>query len=66
MTTGTMLLMWLGEQITERGIGNGISLIITVGILARLPLAVQGAEGYVSARRRRSKRIITSWARASC
>jgi preprotein translocase subunit SecY len=43
LTTGTMLLMWLGEQITERGIGNGISLIITIGILARLPAAVQGA-----------------------
>ena len=40
MTTGTMLLMWLGEQITERGIGNGVSLVITVGILARLPNAV--------------------------
>ena len=37
LTTGTMLLMWLGEQITERGIGNGISLVITIGILARLP-----------------------------
>jgi preprotein translocase subunit SecY len=43
LTTGTMLLMWLGEQVTERGIGNGISLIITIGILARLPAAVQGA-----------------------
>ena len=43
MTTGTMLLMWLGEQITDRGIGNGVSLVITVGILARLPNAVQGA-----------------------
>jgi preprotein translocase subunit SecY len=42
LTTGTMLLMWLGEQITDRGIGNGISLIITVGILARLPQAGQG------------------------
>jgi preprotein translocase subunit SecY len=40
LTTGTMLLMWLGEQITERGIGNGVSLIITIGILARLPQAV--------------------------
>jgi preprotein translocase subunit SecY len=40
MTTGTMLLMWLGEQITERGIGNGVSLVITVGIVARLPFAV--------------------------
>ncbi len=39
LTTGTMLLMWLGEQITERGIGNGVSLIITIGILARLPKA---------------------------
>ena len=36
-----MLLMWLGEQITERGIGNGVSLIITIGIVARLPFAVQ-------------------------
>lgn len=41
LTTGTLLLMWLGEQITERGIGNGISLVITIGILARLPAAVQ-------------------------
>jgi preprotein translocase subunit SecY len=39
LTTGTMLLMWLGEQITERGIGNGVSLVITIGILARLPKA---------------------------
>jgi preprotein translocase subunit SecY len=37
LTTGTMLLMWLGEQITERGIGNGVSLVITIGIVARLP-----------------------------
>ena len=42
LTTGTMLLMWFGEQITERGIGNGVSLVITIGILARLPQAVQG------------------------
>jgi len=41
LTTGTMLLMWLGEQITERGIGNGVSLVITIGILARLPAAGQ-------------------------
>jgi preprotein translocase subunit SecY len=41
LTTGTMLLMWLGEQITERGIGNGISLVITIGIMARLPQAIQ-------------------------
>ncbi len=52
MTAGTMLLMWLGEQITERGIGNGISLIITISIISRLPHAVYavwslmtGAEG---------------------
>ena len=37
MTSGTMFLMWMGDQITERGIGNGVSLIITVGILAQLP-----------------------------
>ena len=42
LTTGTMLLMWFGEQITERGIGNGVSLVITIGILARLPAAWQG------------------------
>ncbi len=42
LTTGTILLMWLGEQITDRGIGNGISLVITIGILARLPQAFQG------------------------
>jgi preprotein translocase subunit SecY len=41
LTTGTLLLMWLGEQITERGIGNGISLVISIGILARLPQAAQ-------------------------
>jgi preprotein translocase subunit SecY len=39
MTCGTVFLMWLGEQISERGIGNGISLIILVGIVARLPAA---------------------------
>jgi len=52
MTTGTMLLMWLGEQITERGIGNGVSLVITVNIISRLPGALvmagnmlQGGDG---------------------
>ena len=40
LTAGTAFLMWLGEQVTERGIGNGISLIIFAGIVARLPLAV--------------------------
>jgi preprotein translocase subunit SecY len=42
LVTGTMFLMWLGEQITERGIGNGISLIIFAGIAAGLPRAVTG------------------------
>jgi len=37
MTAGSMLLMWLGEQMTQRGIGNGVSLLITVGILADIP-----------------------------
>jgi len=40
LVTGTMFLMWLGEQITERGIGNGISIIIFVGIIAGLPSAI--------------------------
>jgi preprotein translocase subunit SecY len=40
VTTGTMFLMWMGEQITKRGVGNGISLLIYAGIVARLPQAV--------------------------
>ena len=40
LTAGTMFLMWLGEQVTERGIGNGVSLIIFAGIVAGLPVAV--------------------------
>ncbi|WP_275531799.1 preprotein translocase subunit SecY, partial [Brachyspira hyodysenteriae] len=40
LTGGTMFLMWLGEQITSRGIGNGISLIILAGIVAELPTAI--------------------------
>jgi preprotein translocase subunit SecY len=40
LTTGTVFMMWLGEQITERGIGNGISLIIFIGIIARFPHAL--------------------------
>ncbi|AEF85095.1 preprotein translocase, SecY subunit [Treponema primitia ZAS-2] len=40
VTTGTMFLMWMGEQITKRGIGNGISLLIFAGIVARLPHAL--------------------------
>lgn len=42
LVTGTLFLMWLGEQITERGVGNGISLIIFAGIVAGLPSAVGG------------------------
>lgn len=40
LVTGTMFLMWLGEQITERGVGNGISLIIFAGIVSRFPAAI--------------------------
>ncbi|MBE2404144.1 preprotein translocase subunit SecY, partial [Klebsiella pneumoniae] len=40
LVTGTMFLMWLGEQITERGIGNGISLIITAGIASGIPSGI--------------------------
>jgi preprotein translocase subunit SecY len=42
LTTGTMFLMWLGEQITERGLGNGISMIILASILSGLPSAISG------------------------
>ncbi|MCS7072590.1 MAG: preprotein translocase subunit SecY [Anaerolinea sp.] len=42
LTAGTMFLMWLGEQITERGLGNGISLLIFAGIVAGLPSAIGG------------------------
>ena len=56
ITTGTMLLLWLGEKITEHGIGNGISLVIMVGILAAFPNVVlseisyfqQGVRGILS------------------
>jgi len=40
LTAGTVLVMWMGEQITERGIGNGISLIIFIGIIGRFPIAL--------------------------
>ncbi|WP_455234109.1 preprotein translocase subunit SecY [Thiogranum longum] len=43
LVTGTMFLMWLGEQVTERGIGNGISIIIFSGIVAGLPSAIGGS-----------------------
>ncbi|MCL2295186.1 MAG: preprotein translocase subunit SecY [Spirochaetes bacterium] len=50
VTTGTMLLMWMGEQITQRGVGNGISLIIFAGIVARLPAAFYQLFSMVRAR----------------
>ncbi len=48
LVTGTVFLMWLGEQITERGIGNGISMIILAGIVAGLPGAIAGTADLVS------------------
>ncbi|HVA68044.1 MAG TPA: preprotein translocase subunit SecY [Candidatus Binataceae bacterium] len=47
VTAGTMFVMWIGEQITERGIGNGISLIIMAGIIARLPSALGSTVQFV-------------------
>ncbi len=47
LLTGTMFVMWLGEQITERGLGNGISILIFAGIVAGLPSAVAGLLGLV-------------------
>src|SRR5438067_13220557 len=43
LTTGTLMLTWLADQITERGIGNGITMIITIGIVARFPGALAEA-----------------------
>lgn len=48
LTGGTSFIMWLGEQITEKGIGNGISLIIFAGIVARMPNAIAGTMGLVN------------------
>ena len=52
LTTGTIFIMWLGEQVQERGIGNGISLIITAGIISSIPAAVQQLILYVSPKTR--------------
>ena len=52
LTTGTIFIMWLGEQIQERGIGNGISLIITAGIISSIPTAIQQLVLYVSPKTR--------------
>ncbi|EAI5089040.1 preprotein translocase subunit SecY [Campylobacter jejuni] len=48
MLAGTMLLMWFGEQITQRGIGNGISLIIFAGIVSGIPRAISGTVGQIN------------------
>ncbi|MCH9608718.1 MAG: Protein translocase subunit SecY [Chlamydiales bacterium] len=48
MTTGTIFLMWIGEQITEKGIGNGISLIITIGIVSSLPSTIGNMVGQLN------------------
>src|SRR5712692_2564257 len=47
LSAGTMFIMWIGEQITERGIGNGISLIIMAGIVARIPSAISTTSQFV-------------------
>ena len=48
MTTGTLFLMWIGEQVTERGVGNGISLIIALGILASFPSTIGSIIGQLN------------------
>ncbi len=58
ITTGTIFIMWLGEQITERGIGNGISLIIFIGIIAELPFAVKSEWNHYLINRGFSKSLI--------
>ena len=57
LVTGTMFLMWLGEQITERGIGNGISMIILSSILSGLPAAIGGTLGAREQRRHEPRRM---------
>ena len=54
LTGGTILLMWIGEQITSRGVGNGISLIIFAGIVARFPDHHRPASGIGPHRRHQS------------
>ena len=61
LVTGTMFLMWLGEQITERGLGNGISIIIFAGIAAGLPTALAGLFELVS-----TGSLLPIWALAIC
>ena len=52
LTSGTMFMMWMGEQITEKGIGNGISLIIFIGIIARFPFSILDEYRLISAGQR--------------
>jgi preprotein translocase subunit SecY len=52
LTSGTMFMMWMGEQITEKGIGNGISLIIFIGIIARFPFSLLDEYRLISAGQR--------------
>src|SRR5918995_1169310 len=68
LVTGTMFLMWLGEQITERGIGDGISMIIFASILAGLPSAIGrtlelGVTGFVVYMERAQRRIAVNYAK---
>ena len=58
ITSGTVFIMWLGEQITERGIGNGISLIIFVGIVAELPFAIRSEWTHYLINRGATKNLI--------
>ena len=60
LTTGTTLIMWLGEQITERGIGNGMSLIIYAGIVVNLPTAVLSTVQQMRLGDRKSTRLNSS------
>src|ERR1035437_6697221 len=62
LTAGCMLMMWIGEQITERGIGNGISLIIFIGIVARFPNAIISGVQMASSRRHKMIVEIVLWA----
>ncbi|MCK4828606.1 preprotein translocase subunit SecY, partial [bacterium] len=52
LCAGTILIMWMGEQITERGIGNGISLLIFINIISRFPIAIIGEVRYLFSRLR--------------
>ena len=67
MTAGTIFLMWIGEQIDEYGIGNGISLLIMAGILARMPVAMQGPLGELDLEAdRRARQVRHHHASCSC